>query len=194
MSSNSAIGGGNIEYSTWHVAWWDVLLRGLIALVFGLALFFWPRLSLVTFILLFAAFSFIDGILILLQTVTIRDGLWWVRLIHGIIALLAAVAAVIWPGLTLVVFAYLIGFYWAFTGILQIVVGFGARKAIKGEMMMIAGGIITTIVGAILLIYPLVGIVALAQVVGIFNIAFGIILALLAVKLKLSEGKAPAVA
>ena len=189
--SENPVTGGNIEYSTWNVAWWDVLLRGLIALAFGLALFFWPGLSLVTFVLLFAAFSCMDGILMLLQMVTIRDGLWWVRLIHGTIALLAAVAAVLWPGLTLIVFAYLIGFYWAFTGILQIVVGFGARKAIKGEMLLIAGGIITAIVGAILLIYPLVSILALAQVVGIFNIAFGIILALLAVKLKLSKSKTP---
>lgn len=193
MSDNPVIG-GNIEYSTWNVAWWDVLLRGLIAIAFGAALFFWPGLSLATFVLLFAAFSFIDGILMLLQTVTIRDGLWWARLIHGVIAILAAVVAIVWPGLTLLLFAYLIGFYWAFTGILEIVVGFGARKAIKGEMLLIAAGLIMAIVGAVLLIRPIQGIVALAQVIGIFNIALGIILAVLAVKLKLAETKAPAVA
>lgn len=192
--SDNPVTGGKVEYGTWNVSWWDVLLRGLIAIAFGLALFFWPGLSLVTFVLLFAAFAFFDGILMLLQMVTIKDGLWWVRLLHGILALLAAAAAVFWPGLTLLVFAYMIGFYWVFTGILQIIVGFGARKAIKGEMLLIAGGLITTIVGGILLFYPLVGIVALAQVVGIFNVAFGIILALLAVKLKMEKSKAPTVA
>jgi uncharacterized membrane protein HdeD (DUF308 family) len=193
MSDNPVIG-GNIEYRTWNVAWWDVLLRGLIAIAFGAALFFWPGLSLATFVLLFAAFSFFDGILMLLQTVTVRDGLWWARLIHGVIALLAAVVAIVWPGLTLLLFAYLIGFYWAFTGILEIIVGFGARKAIKGEMLLIAAGLIMAIVGAVLLIRPIQGIVALAQVIGIFNIALGIILVMLAIKLKMAESKAPAVA
>ncbi|WP_424359072.1 HdeD family acid-resistance protein [Methanocella sp. MCL-LM] len=192
--SDNPVTGGNIDYGTWNVAWWDVLLRGLIAIAFGLALFFWPGLSLAIFVLLFAAFSFIDGILMLLQTVTIRDGLWWVRLIHGVIAILAAIVAVVWPGLTLILFAYLIGFYWAFTGILQIVVGFGARKAIRGEMLLIAAGVIMAIVGAVMLIRPVQGIVALAQVIGIFNIALGVLLAVLAVKLKLVENKAPAVA
>lgn len=194
MSANP-VTGGNIEYSTWNIAWWDVLLRGLIALAFGAALFFWPGLSLATFVLLFAAFSFFDGILMLLQMVTVKDGLWWARLIHGIIAILAAAVAVVWPGLTLLLFAYLIGMYWAFTGILQIVVGLGARKAIKGEMLLIAAGIIMAIVGAVLLIRPVQGIIALAQVIGIFNIALGIILAIMAVKLKFAaESKAPAVA
>ncbi len=193
MSANH-VTSANIDYSTWNVAWWDVLLRGLIAVLFGLALFFWPGLSLVTFVLLFAAFSFFDGILMLLQMVTIKDGMWWIRLIHGIVAIAAAVAAVVWPGLTVLLFAYLIGAYWAFTGILQIVVAFGARKVIKGEMILIAVGIIMAAVGALLLIHPVQGIVALAQVIGIFNIALGILLAVLAVRLKLAEGKTPAVA
>ena len=192
--SDNPVTGGNIDYGTWNVAWWDVLLRGLIAIAFGLALFFWPGLSLATFVLLFAAFSFLDGILMLLQTVTIRDGLWWVRLIHGVIAILAAIVAVVWPGLTLILFAYLIGFYWAFTGILQIFAGFGARKAIRGEMLLIAAGVIMAIVGAIMLMRPVQGLVALAQVIGIFNIALGVLLTVLAVKLKFVENKAPAVA
>jgi len=193
MAENS-LTGGNIGHSSWNVAWWDMLLRGLVALAFGLVLFFWPGLSLASFILLFAGFAFFDGILMLLQMVTIRDGMWWARLLHGIAAIIAAAVAVTMPGLTLLVFAFMIGFYWSFTGILQIIVGLAARKAIEGELLLIAGGLITAIVGAILLIHPMQGIIALAQVVGIFNIAFGIILAILAVKLKLSEGKAPAMA
>lgn len=192
MSDNPA--GGKINYTTWNVSWWDVLLRGLIAVAFGLALFFWPGLSLATFILLFAAFAAIDGILMLLQMVTVHDGLWWARLVHGLVALAAAVAVLKWPAMTLLVFAYMIGFYWAFTGILQIIVGFGARKAIKGELLLIAGGIITTIVGAILLLRPITGIVALAQAIGIFSVAFGILMVLLAAKLAGEKSKAPTVA
>jgi hypothetical protein len=40
-------------------------------------------------------------------------------------------------------------------------------------------------------VHPVSGLVALAQVVGIFNVAFGIILVLLAVKLALMLTRAP---
>jgi uncharacterized membrane protein HdeD (DUF308 family) len=182
----------DMGFTSWKVAWWDVLLRGLIAIAFGLMLFFLPGLSLKTFILLFAAFAFFDGILILLQMVTIKDGRWLGRLVHGLIALAAAVTAVIYPVWTLVAFAVLLAAYWIFTGIVQIFVAVDMRKVMKGELLMIGAGILSIVVGALLFVYPITGLVALAQVVGMFNVAFGIIMVLLAVKLALTPSRRPA--
>jgi uncharacterized membrane protein HdeD (DUF308 family) len=67
----------DIGFGSWNVSWWDVGLRALIAILFGLALLFWPGFSLMTFIYLFAGFAFFDGILVLLQMVTIKDGRWF---------------------------------------------------------------------------------------------------------------------
>ncbi len=184
----------DMGFTSWKVAWWDVLLRGLIAIVFGLMLFFLPGLSLKTFLLLFAAFSFFDGILVLLQMVTIKDGRWLGRLIHGIIALAAAAAVVMYPGLSLLMFVYLLAFYWISTGVLEILLAIDFRKVMKGELLFVAAGILAIIVGGLLLVHPLSTIVALAQVVGIFNVAFGIILVLLAVKLALTPARAPVAA
>jgi uncharacterized membrane protein HdeD (DUF308 family) len=177
---------------TWHVAWWDVLLRGLIAIAFGLALLLWPGLSLKVFVYLFAALAFFDGILVLLQMVTIRDGKWLSRMLHGLVAIAAAAAVVLWPGLTLLSLAFLLGVYWIVTGALEILYAIDLRKVIRGELLLIAAGILSIIAGGILIFYPLVGLVAFAQVVGIFNIALGIILVLLAAKLALTGTKAPA--
>ena len=175
----------------WNAHWLDFLLRGLIAIAFGLILFFYPGLSLATFMMLFAAFSFVVGIIMLIDAVTIKDGRWWVRIIEGLIGIAAAAAVVMWPGLTLLTFAFIIAFYWLFTGILDVIVAIWARKVIHGEWLLIAGGILSVIVGAILLAHPITGIIALAQVIGIFNVAFGIIMVLLAIKLKLAGTKAP---
>jgi uncharacterized membrane protein HdeD (DUF308 family) len=184
----------DMGFPSWKVAWWDVLLRGIVALAFGLALFFWSGLSLKIFLLLFAAFAFSDGILMLLQMVTIKDGRWLGRLVHGVLALIAAATAVLHPEWTLLVFAVLLGAYWLVTGILQIIMAIDLRKAIKGELLLVAAGILSVIVGAILIFHPIVGILALAQVVGIFSIAEGIILVLLAAKLALIPHRAPAAA
>ncbi len=182
----------DMGFPSWNVAWWDVLLRGIIAVGFGLALLFWPGLSLKLFLMLFAAFAFFDGILMLLQAVTIKDGRWLGRVVHGVLAIIAAAAAVMIPGWTLVAVAMLIGIYWVLTGILQIAVAVDLRKVMKGELLLIAAGILSVIVGILLFVYPITGLLALAQVIGIFSIASGIILGILAAKLALSPHKAPA--
>jgi uncharacterized membrane protein HdeD (DUF308 family) len=191
IMADSAVRTENIGIGLWNAHWWDFLLRGLIALAFGLILLFLPGLSLVTFIMLFAAFAFVVGIMLLLQAVTIKDGRWWLRIIEGVIGIAAAAAVVLWPGLTLLTFAYIIAFYWILTGVLDVIVAVETHKAIHGEWLLIAGGILSAIVGVLLLVYPITGIIALIQVVGIFNVAFGIILVLLAIKLKLTGIKAP---
>ena len=184
----------DMGFPSWNVAWWDVMLRGIVAIAFGLALLFWPGLSLAVFLMLFAAFAFFDGILVLLQAVTIKDGRWFWRLVHGVLAIIAAAAVIVLPGWTLLAIAFLLGAYWIITGILQIAVAIDFRKAMKGELLLIAAGILSVIVGVILMVYPLVGLVALAQVIGIFSIASGIILLVLAAKLALAPRRAPAAA
>lgn len=188
---DSAIGTGNVGLGLWNAHWLDFLLRGIIAIAFGLILFFYPGLSLATFIMLFAAFAFVVGIISLLQAVTIKDGRWWIRIIEGLIGIAAAAAVIMWPGLTLMTFGLILAFYWFFTGMLDVIVAIWARKVIQGEWLLIAGGILSVVVGAILLVHPIAGVIALAQVIGLFNVAFGIILVMLAIKLKLTGIKAP---
>jgi len=182
----------DMGFSSWDVSWWDVGLRAFIAIIFGLVLLFWPGLSLLTFVYLFSAFAFFDGLLVLLQMVTVRDGRWFWRLVHGIFAIATAAAVLLWPGLTILVFATMLGFYWIITGILQIGVAIDLHKAIKGELLLVAAGILSVIVGAIMIARPSTTIVALTQVIGILSIALGIILALLAAKLALAESRKPA--
>jgi uncharacterized membrane protein HdeD (DUF308 family) len=189
--ADSAVRTDNIGVGLWNAHWWDFLLRGLIAVAFGLILFLLPGLSLLTFIMLFAAFAFVVGIILLLQAVTIKDGRWWVRIIEGLIGIAAAASVILWPHITLLTFAYIIAFYWIFTGILDVITAIEARKVIHGEWLLIAGGILSAIVGVVLLYKPLIGILALAQVIGILNIAFGIVLVMLTIKLKLTGTKVP---
>ncbi len=168
----------------WRNMWWDMLLRGAVAIIFGLIVFFWPGLSIATFVLLFGSFVFVDGILLLLQAVTVKDGKWWVRLLQGLLSIAAAVAVFIWPGLTALMLLYIIAFYLIFEGILQVFAAIEMRKAIKGELLLIAGGVLSVIIGVLMFARPLTGALALAQTIGIFAIAYGILLAILALKLR----------
>ncbi len=179
--------GNNIENAlkwAWSGVWWDVFLRGVIAIIFGLLVFFMPGLSVAFFVLLFGAFAVADGLLLLLQAVTVKDGRWWVRLLQGLVAIAAGVGVFLWPGISALALLYVIAFYLIFTGILQAVAAIELRKVIKDEWLYIISGILSVIVGVLLVIRPLTGAIALAQTIGIFAIAYGIFLCVLALELR----------
>lgn len=166
--------------------WLDTLIRGIIAVAFGVAVYLWPGLTIAWFILLFAAFSFADGIVLILQSITTKrhEKQWWVRTLQGLISILAGVAVYLWPGLTAITLVYLIGFYLLATGILQIFTAVEFRKVIRGELLLVLGGILSLVIGVLLFIRPVTGAIALAQTIGIFAVAYGVVLCLLAFKLR----------
>ena len=49
--------------------WWLILLRGILAIVFGVLAFVWPGITLITLVLLYGAFAFADGVLAILAAV-----------------------------------------------------------------------------------------------------------------------------
>jgi uncharacterized membrane protein HdeD (DUF308 family) len=50
--------------------WWILLLRGIVAIIFGVLAFIWPGLTLLTLVLLYGAYALIDGVLALVSAVT----------------------------------------------------------------------------------------------------------------------------
>ena len=90
----------------------------------------------------------------------------------------------VWPGITLLVLAYIIAAYAIVTGILEIVGAIELRKTIKGELLMLLGGLLLIAVGVLLIWRPGIGLIALVQTIGIFAIAYGIVTAALALRLR----------
>src|SRR5260221_710119 len=69
--------------------WWLLLLRGLLAILFGISAFVWPGLTLVTLVILFAAYAFVDGIFEVVHAISHRREIehWGLLLIVILIAL-----------------------------------------------------------------------------------------------------------
>ena len=111
---------GDVIRSAWRGLWWDMLLLSVVAIIFGLLLFFMPGLSIAVFVLLFGLYAFAVGLLLLLQTVTVKDGNWWVRLLGSIVAFAAGAAVFLWPGISALSLLYVIAFYFILIGVLQV--------------------------------------------------------------------------
>jgi uncharacterized membrane protein HdeD (DUF308 family) len=176
--------------------WWLILLRGLAGILFGIAAFIWPGLTVLALTFLYGAFAMADGILSLGAALTGRGDAsvptWWLVLV-GLLGIAAGVVAFLWPGLTAFALIIMIG-AWAVTiGILEIIGAIWLRKEIEDEWLLIAAGLLSLLFGLAILLRPGAGALALAWAIGAFAILFGILHIALALRLK-SHHERPAAA
>jgi len=53
--------------------WWAVLLRGVLAILFGILAFAWPGITLEVLVLFFGAYALVDGVFALIAGLSNRD-------------------------------------------------------------------------------------------------------------------------
>ena len=166
--------------------WWLLLLRGIAAIVFGVLAFLWPGLTLVTLVLLYGAFALVDGVLSLVAAFT--GGAkpvptWWLVVV-GLLGIAAGAVTFLWPGLTAVLLVLFIGAWALVHGIFEIIGAIKLRKEIDNEWMLILGGVLSVIFGAIILIAPGAGALGLVWAIAGYSIVFGILFIALSLRLR----------
>jgi uncharacterized membrane protein HdeD (DUF308 family) len=166
--------------------WWVVALRGLFAIVFGLFALVWPRLTLEVLVLFIGAYALVDGVFAVIAAFTNRAGhdSWWVLLLEGLVGIAAGIVILLQPGLATLVLLYVIAFWAIVTGVLEVVAAIQLRKEIPGEWLLALSGLASLILGALLLIFPAAGAVAVAWVIGVYAILFGVFLFSLSLRLR----------
>jgi uncharacterized membrane protein HdeD (DUF308 family) len=166
--------------------WWAVLLRGLAGIAFGLATLIAPGISIAGLIILFGAYALIDGVLAIVSAVRRRGrhDRWGLLVLEGIVGVGAAVVTVLWPGLTALALLFVIAGWAIVTGVLEIASAVVLRKQITGEWLLVLSGIASLIFGVVLFLFPVAGVVAIALLIGSYALVFGIILVVLAFRLR----------
>ncbi len=156
-------------------SWWSLALRGLVAVLFGLAALFWPGLVLEVLILFFGAYALVDGIFALVAA--FRSSGHGMRrpllLIEGVIGILFCILALFWPGLTAFTLLYIIAFWAIFSGIDRIVMAVMPRREIENEWSIALSGVLSVIFGIVLVLLPDAGLVAYTWLVGLLALAVG---------------------
>src|SRR5512142_88099 len=156
-------------------AWWAFVLRGLVAIAFGIVAFVFPGIALTTLVLLIAAWMVIEGISAIGAAVMDRERRgWWVMLLEGIAALAAGILTVIWPLPTALVLLFLVAAWSILTGLLEVWAAIRLREQIRGELFLAIAGLVSILFGLYLVIIPGDGIVSLLWLVGLFAVLFGL--------------------
>ena len=166
--------------------WWAVLLRGICAVLFGLAAFAWPGITLAVLILFYGAYVLVEGIFAVVSSFgRTKDGKFpWSMFLVGFVSIAVGVITFVWPGLTALALLYLIGAWAIVRGIFEIVAAIELRKQIEGEWFLIFAGIASVLFGVLMVLWPGAGVLALLWLIGIFAVIFGVIIIILAFKLR----------
>jgi uncharacterized membrane protein HdeD (DUF308 family) len=166
--------------------WWAFLLRGILGVVFGVSAFTWPGLTLMMLVLLFGAFAFADGVVETIAAIRNRSDNehWWLHLLEGLFGIAIGVATFFWPAITAQALLLLIAAWAIVTGLLEILVALRLRKEIEGEWLLILGGGLSIVFGALLVLRPGAGALAVVWIIAAYAAAFGVILIMLSFKLR----------
>jgi len=163
--------------------WWALALRGVIAVLFGLLTFFIPGVTLISLVLLFGFYAILDGIFDIVSAMK-APGHHWPLLVEGIVGIVAGIVTFMLPGITAMFLLYLIALWAILTGVLEIVAGIRLREVIANEMLLILMGVISTLFGILIIIFPGAGALAIIIWIGAYAVVFGIILIVLAFRLR----------
>lgn len=166
--------------------WWAILLRGILAILFGFLAFLWPGITLLALIFLFGAYMLLDGVLAIVAAIWTagREERWWLLLIEGVVGVLAGIVAFALPQAAAIAFLYLVAAWAIVTGILEILAAVRLREEIEGEWGLIIGGALSVIFGMLLAVLPAVGILSLMWLIGAYAVMFGVLLVSLALRVR----------
>jgi uncharacterized membrane protein HdeD (DUF308 family) len=165
--------------------WWVLALQGVLSLIFGLLVVALPLLTLQTLILLFGGYVLVNGVLSVIEGITAygRER-WWLSVVQGIMSIFIGIFTFANPGATALVLLFTIA-AWAFvTGIFEIVAAIQLRRFIEGEWLMILSGIASIAFAVILFLFPGEGALALTWLIGVYAIAYGILLVIIGLRLR----------
>ena len=167
--------------------WWMVALRGVLAIIFGLFALFFPGITLLAFLFVFAAYAIIDGIVAVIVAIRERGSLsrWGWVLFEGILSILAGILVLFYPRISDPFYLlYIVAARAIVTGIMEIVAAFAIREFVSREWVLALAGILSVAFGILLFIYPSAGILSIVWLVGIYGIVFGVLFIIRAFQLR----------
>jgi len=167
--------------------WWLLLLRGLVAIAFGVVAFVWPGLKLVALTLVWGAYALADGILALWTALAATGGetakRWWLAL-GGVASVVAGLVAFFYTGMTALVLLMFIAAWAIVIGVILIWGAIELHKILDDAWLIGLNGALAVAFGVLLVARPGAGALAVVWMIGWFAVVFGILHIALAFRLR----------
>jgi len=174
---------GTVEIARW---WWTFIIRGVVAIAFGVLAFLAPAWGIAVLVALFGAWALIDGVTGLVGGFRSRgrDRSWWLSILEGVVGIVAGVFAFLFPVLAAGALLFIIAAWAIVTGVFEIVAAIRLREQIRGEFWLGLAGVASILYGVVIYLFPGAGALGVVWLIGSFAIAFGAFLLVLGWRLR----------
>ena len=181
-TSNTAAGFPSLAKKTWIFA----IIRGVLAIIFGLIALFAPIATAVVLAIFIGAWAIVDGVFDIIEAIRHRgSSSMALRIVWGAVSILFGILVLVWPGMSLGVLVIFVGIWAIIIGVLEIMASIRHRAVPNsGWVWGIIGGALAILFGILVLIRPGTGLVTIIWIIGIWAIVWGITLIVLGVQLR----------
>jgi uncharacterized membrane protein HdeD (DUF308 family) len=166
--------------------WWATAMRGLMGILFGVLALAWPGLTLVTLVILFAAWALLVGIASVAGA--LRHGRggdeWWGALLLGVVSIGAGIVAALHSALTALVLVLVMGANALVVGVIDILAAIRLRQVVAHEWLLAVAGLVSVVFGACVFLFPGAGALALVWMISLYAIVSGALLLALALRMR----------
>ena len=166
--------------------WGWVLFFGVITVVLGILALAWPGHTLIAVAVVFGVQLVVMGVFRFVASFAYPDLSGGTRVLYallGVLSLIIGLYALRHVLITIVALALLLGIFWVVNGTTELFTAISQRE-LPNRGWNIFSGILGIIAGFILLVYPAISVLALAIVVSIWLIVYGMMLISVAVQMR----------
>jgi uncharacterized membrane protein HdeD (DUF308 family) len=157
------------------VKWGTMLFLGILALIFGIIMLFYPGITAAIVVMLFGVLILILAFLALVMALADTGGRSTLLLIAAIIGFIIGITAILSPVVIGSFLVIIIGIVLFIIGLVDLAIAIG-EKAYPHRWLLFILGILSIVVAILFWVYPVASSVALfGVIVGIYFIIYGIL-------------------
>jgi uncharacterized membrane protein HdeD (DUF308 family) len=166
--------------------WKALAARGVLAILFGLFALTRPGVALPTLVLGFGVAVLLSGILAIVAGVRAEENQErsWPLVTEGVIAVAVGLLALLRPDAAARLWLYVVSGFVFVSGILHIFAAMRLRRDMRDELVLVVNGVLTAAFGVMMVLLPWAGLLALVWLVGASSLCFGVLLVIVALRLR----------
>jgi uncharacterized membrane protein HdeD (DUF308 family) len=155
------------------VGWKWLVIRGVVAIVFGILAIAWPKTTAIALVLLWGFWALVEGIGCLVQAFQRQSGgnRLWLGVI-GVISLLAAFFAIFSPAMTAVTLTWILGIWLIVRGLFEVFAAFGSDLLMPRWLLLLSAAL-SIVIGILFAANPGSAAIGIAVLLGIMALLWG---------------------
>lgn len=168
--------------------WWMVAIRGLLAVVFGLALFLWPGVNLSIVVVLFGVYAVLDGAWALASAIRVARYVdSWPVAVEGLASIVLGAVALDLPFVSRQLI-YVVVIWGVVTGTLEIITALGLPRETAARSLWATGGVASLFLAGLVLMLPHAGGGGVIDLIGAYALVFGVVVSVAAMRFRAMRG------